>query len=70
MRTRITLEYAFSQRDLKPLTVHFASFWNNKEWVIDLEEYASNPEKYPGVTLPEWLQALAKSMAGDAADSA
>ncbi|SEK96311.1 XrtA/PEP-CTERM system histidine kinase PrsK [Nitrosovibrio tenuis] len=39
----------------------FCQFLEHKEWVIDLEEYASNPEKYPGVTLPQWLQALPKA---------
>lgn len=39
----------------------FCQFLENKEWVIDLGEYVSNPEKYLGVTLPEWLHALPRA---------
>ena len=40
---------------LEPLQSPFCQFLENKEWVIDLEEYATNPEKYSGLALPHWL---------------
>jgi putative PEP-CTERM system histidine kinase len=39
----------------------FCKFLEHKEWVIDLQEYAVNPEKYSAVTLPQWLQAIPKA---------
>ncbi|SFO34856.1 XrtA/PEP-CTERM system histidine kinase PrsK [Nitrosospira briensis] len=36
----------------------FCQFLANKEWVIDLQEYAATPEKYPSLVLPQWLQAV------------
>lgn len=40
---------------LESLHGPFCQFLENKEWVIDLEEYAINPEKYSGLALPQWL---------------
>jgi putative PEP-CTERM system histidine kinase len=45
----------------EPINSSFCQFLENKEWVIDLEEYASNPEKYLGIMLPEWLRALSRA---------
>ena len=35
-------------------------FLENKQWVIDLQEYKSNPEKYGAIFIPQWLQVLPK----------
>ena len=32
-------------------------FLESTQWVIDLGEYADDPEKYEGLVLPEWLRA-------------
>jgi putative PEP-CTERM system histidine kinase len=42
----------------EPLDSPFCQFLGNKEWVIDLREYAATPEKYPALALPQWLQAV------------
>ena len=39
----------------------FCQFMIQKEWVIDLEEYAKVPEKYSGIALPEWLRRLPRA---------
>ncbi|KIO48822.1 XrtA/PEP-CTERM system histidine kinase PrsK [Nitrosospira sp. NpAV] len=46
---------------LEPVNSSFCKFLEYKEWVIELEEYATNPEKYSGITLPQWLQAIPKA---------
>jgi putative PEP-CTERM system histidine kinase len=33
-------------------------FLERTGWVIDLDEYASTPERYPGLALPEWLAGM------------
>ncbi|HTS23459.1 MAG TPA: XrtA/PEP-CTERM system histidine kinase PrsK [Casimicrobiaceae bacterium] len=33
-------------------------FLERTGWVVDLGEYASTPDRYPGLALPEWLVAL------------
>ncbi|SEP41225.1 XrtA/PEP-CTERM system histidine kinase PrsK [Nitrosovibrio sp. Nv6] len=40
---------------LEPLDSPFCLFLENREWVIDLQEYAANPEKYSAIMLPQWL---------------
>ena len=35
-------------------------FLENKQWVIDLQEYDSNPEKYSAIIIPQWLKILPK----------
>ncbi len=39
----------------------FCKFLEHKEWVIELQEYATNPEKYSAIPLPQWLQAIPKA---------
>ncbi|MGH8763059.1 MAG: XrtA/PEP-CTERM system histidine kinase PrsK, partial [Nitrosospira sp.] len=39
----------------------FCKFLEQKEWVIELQEYAANPEKYSAIPLPQWLQAIPKA---------
>ncbi|MDR0564805.1 MAG: PEP-CTERM system histidine kinase PrsK [Azoarcus sp.] len=31
------------------------SFMRGREWIVNLEEYRSNPANYPGLVLPDWL---------------
>jgi len=35
-------------------------FLENKQWVIDLQEYDSNPEKYSAIFIPQWLRVFPK----------
>ena len=30
-------------------------FLADRQWVVDLREYAAHPQRYPGLRLPEWL---------------
>ena len=39
----------------------FCQFLQEKAWVIDLEEYSQDPEKYTGLDLPSWLHAIPKA---------
>ena len=39
----------------------FCRFLQEKVWVIDLEEYDRDPEKYSGFILPLWLRAIPKA---------
>ncbi|MEO6024110.1 MAG: XrtA/PEP-CTERM system histidine kinase PrsK [Burkholderiales bacterium] len=39
----------------------FANFLRSKEWVVDLKEYKTAPEKYEGLTLPPWLTAIPRA---------
>ncbi|HEX8875004.1 MAG TPA: XrtA/PEP-CTERM system histidine kinase PrsK, partial [Nitrosospira sp.] len=50
-----------SVNEFEAVNSSFFQFLEHKEWVIDLEEYASKPEKYSGITLPQWLLALPKA---------
>lgn len=45
----------------EPVNSPFCQFLGNKEWVIDLQEYAATPEKYAALTLPQWLQAISRA---------
>lgn len=44
--------------DSEPLNGSFCQFMENKQWVVDLQEYASNPEKYGAISIPRWLQTM------------
>lgn len=35
-------------------------FLENKQWVIDLQEYDANPEKYGAIFIPQWLRNIPK----------
>jgi putative PEP-CTERM system histidine kinase len=35
-------------------------FLENKQWVIDLQEYDLNPEKYSAIFIPQWLRVFPK----------
>ncbi|ARO86830.1 sensor histidine kinase [Nitrosospira lacus] len=45
----------------EPIDSSFCKFLEYKEWVIELREYATNPEKYSAITLPQWLQTIPKA---------
>ncbi len=32
-----------------------ATFWRERAWIVDLDEYRQRPEAYPGLELPAWL---------------
>ncbi|CAH1197987.1 Sensory transduction histidine kinases [Candidatus Nitrotoga sp. BS] len=36
-------------------------FLESKQWVIDLQEYDSKPEKYGAIIIPHWLREVSKS---------
>lgn len=36
-------------------------FLETRQWVVDLQEYASNPGKYEGLALPDWLRSMPKA---------
>jgi putative PEP-CTERM system histidine kinase len=46
---------------LEPAESAFCQFLRHKEWVIELQEYAVNPDKYTALTLPGWLQGISKA---------
>ncbi|MBA4143905.1 MAG: PEP-CTERM system histidine kinase PrsK [Nitrosospira sp.] len=46
---------------VEPADSQFCQFLENREWVIDLQEYAEHPEKYAGLVLPQWLQAIQRA---------
>ena len=35
-------------------------FLESKQWLIDLQEYESNPEKYGAIFIPQWLREVSK----------
>jgi putative PEP-CTERM system histidine kinase len=40
---------------VEPANSPFCQFLENRQWVIELDEYAANPERYTAVPLPQWL---------------
>lgn len=44
--------------ELEPINSSFCQFLENKQWVIDLQEHASNQEKYGEISIPQWLQTI------------
>ncbi|MES2537664.1 MAG: XrtA/PEP-CTERM system histidine kinase PrsK [Pseudomonadota bacterium] len=47
--------------DAEPQDSQFCQFLKNTQWVVDLQEAETTPEKYEGLTLPQWLPALPKA---------
>ncbi len=45
----------------EPENSGFCQFLENKQWVIDLQEYDSNPEKYGAIAMPQWLRSIPKA---------
>ncbi|TAN79523.1 MAG: PEP-CTERM system histidine kinase PrsK [Gallionella sp.] len=46
---------------LEPANSSFCQFLENKQWVIDLQEFEASPEKYETFTIPQWLRTLPKA---------
>ncbi|THC41695.1 XrtA/PEP-CTERM system histidine kinase PrsK [Massilia sp. Mn16-1_5] len=42
---------------VEPADSALCRFLESTQWVIDLDEYADDPDKYEGLQLPEWLRA-------------
>jgi len=43
---------------VEPVDGPLGKFLERTGWVIDLDEYASTPERYPELAVPEWLASL------------
>jgi putative PEP-CTERM system histidine kinase len=50
-----------SAAEVEPANSALCRFLEKTHWVVDLQEYKSNPEKYEGLTLPDWLEALTRA---------
>lgn len=50
-----------SVKQSEPLDGSFCQFLGNKQWVIDLKEYASHPEHYETIIMPDWLRTYTKA---------
>lgn len=50
-----------SATGMEPVASSFCQFLEHREWVIDLQEYRTSPEKYSAITLPPWLLAISKA---------
>lgn len=48
-------------RGSEPVDSTLCQFLENKQWVIDLQEYAASPERYETVSMPQWLLAIPKA---------
>lgn len=48
-------------RQAEPLQGGLCSYLENIQWVIDLQEYGSCPEKYHGLVLPQWLAQMSNA---------
>jgi putative PEP-CTERM system histidine kinase len=46
---------------VEPANSPFCRFLENQQWVIDLQECATDPEKYAAIAMPEWLRAIPKA---------
>ncbi len=40
----------------EPLSSGFCQFLEGKQWVIDLQEHDTNPERYGTIAIPQWLR--------------
>jgi len=38
-----------------PYDSQLAAYLRDSQWVVDLDEYRQNPERYTGLVLPEWM---------------
>jgi putative PEP-CTERM system histidine kinase len=46
---------------VEPADSPFCAFLESTQWVVDLQEYALDPDKYDGLALPEWLEQAARA---------
>ena len=44
-----------------PCNDELVSYLQEKEWLLDLDEYASSPEVYAGLELPQWLKQIERA---------
>jgi len=44
----------------EPANGSLCQFLESKQWLIDLQEYESNPEKYGAIFIPQWLREVSK----------
>jgi putative PEP-CTERM system histidine kinase len=51
----------FSSTVVEPANSALCQFLEKKQWVVDLQEYKSDPKKYRDLSIPDWLRALAKA---------
>ena len=49
------------QTEVLPAGSNIARFLEDREWVINLEEYLSNPEFYASLELPDWIMNLPRA---------
>lgn len=43
---------------VEPANGPLASFLDRTGWIVNLQDYASAPEQYPGLSLPAWLRSV------------
>lgn len=48
-------------RGFEPVNSTFCQFLENKQWVIDLQEYEASPERYETFSMPQWLLTISKA---------
>ena len=48
-------------RQIESANVPLVRFLERTGWVINLQEYASDPEQYPELTLPPWLASVPRA---------
>lgn len=48
-------------RGFEPVNSTFCQFLENKQWVIDLQEYEASPERYETFSMPQWLLTIPKA---------
>ena len=46
---------------IEPAESVFCQFLENKQWVIDLDEYQASPERYVACPMPQWLSSIPKA---------
>ncbi|MDB5770612.1 MAG: periplasmic sensor signal transduction histidine kinase, partial [Burkholderia sp.] len=51
----------FASTEVEPADSSLCKFMETTHWVVDLQEYESEPQKYPDLTIPGWLNALGKA---------
>ncbi len=46
---------------VEPVNSPFCRFLENQQWVMDLQEYDTHPEKYAAIAIPQWLRDIPKA---------
>jgi len=46
---------------IEPAESAFCRFLENRQWVIDLQEYQASPERYAACPMPQWLSSIPKA---------